>query len=77
MQTMIPASLGRWYGMVKQRVKSKTYLLSLIVTALGVIQTNYPLIQEQFGEHSGSVFIVIGIAIAVLRELTTKPLKDK
>ncbi len=63
--------------MVRQRLRSKTYLLSLLVTALGVVQANFPHIKELLGEHAGVTFMVIGVLIAVLRELTKEPVAAK
>lgn len=63
--------------MVRQRLKSKTYLLSMLVTLLGVVQQNFPYIKDSIGEHSGLVFMAIGLAIAFLRELTKEPVSAK
>lgn len=63
--------------MIKKRLKSKTYLLSLAVTALGVVELNFHLLQQQLGEHYGVAFIVIAAASAVCRELTSTSISDK
>ena len=57
-------------------LKSKTVNFGLIVSILGVIQSNI----DSLGLDSktqGFVLIGIGIAVILLRSVTDKPLKDK
>ena len=63
--------------MILQRFKSKTYWLALLVTILPVLQSNWSLLQQYFGEYQNLVYVVIGVFIAILREVTTKPLSEK
>lgn len=57
-------------------LKSKTVNFGLIVSILGVVQSNI----DSLGLDSktqGLVLIGIGIAVIILRSVTDKPLKDK
>ena len=58
--------------------RSKTMWFAGAVVALGVLQSNYPLIQHLVPEkYQGLVFVGIGVAVGVLRLVTTKPLSEK
>jgi len=63
--------------MISQRLKSKTYWLGLVVSTLGVIQMNWPEVQASLGAYAGWAYIGLGIAINIMRELTTGSLSDK
>lgn len=58
--------------------KSKTMLFAYALAVLGVVETQYKLV-EQFvpEEYRGAVFVVIGAVVAALRVVTTQPLSDK
>ena len=62
---------------LKQIFKSKTINYSLLIAILGVVELNFNLIANYFGEHQGIVFILISVCMAVLRFATTQPIKDK
>ena len=62
---------------LKKRAKSKTYYLALAVTGLGAVQTALPGIQDQLKDYYGFVTLGIGVAIAVLRELTKNAVDEK
>lgn len=55
----------------------KTYIFGLIVTLLGVLQSDQNF-QALLGTHQGLVTSVIGFGILILRSLTaTPPLESK
>lgn len=58
---------------MKARWKSKTNLFGAAILALGVVQSNFPQIQDQLGNKAGFVYIGIGVLIVILRELTSEP----
>ena len=58
---------------MKPRYKSKTHIIAAIITGLGVIETNAPMVRELLGEWYGLSYIAIGVAMAVLREMTREP----
>jgi len=57
--------------------KSKTMWLGILVTSLGVIETNLPFLQNALGDYYGYAIMAVGIAIKVLRVVTTQPLSAK
>lgn len=64
---------------LKQRLKSKTYWLALITALLGIVQSN-PAVLGWAGltaSQAGTAMIIVGLAAAVLRELTTGSLAEK
>lgn len=62
---------------LKQRAKSKGYYLAMAVTALGAVQTALPGVQEQLKDYYGFIVMGVGVAIAIIREMTNKPLSEK
>ena len=62
---------------IKQRAKSKTYHLALAVSALGAVQIALPGVADLLKEHYGPVTMVVGVLIAVLREMTKDAISDK
>ena len=62
---------------LKKGHKSKTVWLGVGVTLLGIGQAFLPEIASLFASHGGTATSVIGIAILVLRAVTTKALGDK
>jgi hypothetical protein len=59
-------------------LKSKTIWFALALTALGVIEQQYKLIENVVPEAwRGLVFVGIGVVVAVLRVVTTMPLEEK
>lgn len=64
--------------MLIQILKSKTILFALLLAVLGVVQASLGVFTAYLTPQAAGVLtIVIGIAVAVLRVLTTMPLSDK
>ena len=63
--------------MLNKTFKSQTMWFSYALVILGVVELNLKLMQNVIPtEYYGAVVTVIGIAVALLRFTTTKPLKD-
>ena len=60
-----------------KRLKSRTNLTGLAIAVLGVVEMNAPMIQELLGKWYGLTYIGIGVAMVILREITTKPVTEK
>ena len=58
-------------------LKSKTIWFSMILSVLGVIQTDPSYAAIFDPETYGKLMIAIGIVIAILRSVTTDSIKDK
>lgn len=63
--------------MAKSRLKSKTNWTALGIAVLGVIEINYSLLKPLLGDWYGLSFIGVSVAMAVLREFTKEPVRDK
>lgn len=63
--------------MIKKRLKSKTYWLAIALSALTVAQEQLPALKDVLQDNYSLVMFAVAVAIAVLREVTTKPLSDK
>lgn len=59
----------------KKIVQSKTMRVAAVVAVLGVLETNFQLIQPLLGEWSGLTYIVLSMAMVLLRLKTTQALK--
>lgn len=58
--------------------KSKTMWFAYLLAILGVVETQYNLIESYVPEeYRGLVFVVIASAVAALRIVTTKALTEK
>ena len=58
--------------------KSKTMWFALILVILGFIADNFNYVQNVIDpRYYGISYIIIGVVVAVLRFVTTVPLKDK
>ncbi|MFZ9611228.1 MAG: hypothetical protein ACO294_11055 [Methylococcales bacterium] len=58
--------------------KSKTMWFALILVILGFIADNFNYVQNIIDpRYYGISYIVIGVVVAVLRFVTTVPIKDK
>lgn len=58
--------------------KSKTMWFAAILAALGAIQASLGLFSELLSPRVyGLITMVVGVAVGVLRAITTKPLSDK
>jgi hypothetical protein len=63
--------------MLKQRLKSKTHLAALAVSALGIVEVNMGLLKGLLGDWYGVAFIGVAVLMHVLREMTTMPVEMK
>lgn len=61
--------------MGKSRWKSKTHWVAAAITMLGVLEANSAVLQGLLGPYYGLSHIIIGLAMAGLREVTKEPLK--
>lgn len=58
--------------------KSKTLLFAYVLAVLGVVETQYSLIEKFVPEeYRGLVFVGIGAVVAMLRVVTTQALSEK
>ena len=58
--------------------KSKTMWFSLALVVFGALFDNFSSIQGVIGDrYYGFSYIIIGILVAILRFLTTKPLDER
>lgn len=68
---------------ILKRLKSKTHHVATYLMGIGIVVDQYTpeikqIVAEKVGVSWGVVYAVaFGIAMYVLRELTTKPIKDK
>jgi hypothetical protein len=56
---------------------SKTVDMTVIVGALGVLETNFGLLQGLLGKWYGLSYVALAVVFYVLRKITTKPLGEK
>lgn len=57
-------------------IKSRTMWFSLLLVVFGAIEAGFPYLQNIIDPaYYGSILVVIGVIVAVLRFLTTGPLK--
>lgn len=64
--------------MLLQRLKSKTYQLALLLSALGAAQVAWPALAASIPpQYYAWGTLGLGVVVAVLRELTKVPLADK
>jgi len=58
--------------------KSKTMWFALLLVVLGFVADNFSYVQNVIDpRYYGISYIAIGVVVAVLRFVTTTPLKDK
>ena len=62
---------------IKQNAKSKTNWYLLGLTVLTTAQANLPLLQEYLKDHFGWVMFLNILSVAILRQVTTKPISEK
>lgn len=56
--------------------KSKTMWFALLLVIFGAIETGFPYLQSVIDPaYYGTILIVIGVIVAVLRFVTTQPIK--
>jgi hypothetical protein len=59
-------------------MRSKTMWFSLALVVLGVVYDNFSYLEQLIHPRLYGIFLIsIGIAVAVLRFVTTLPLEDK
>lgn len=64
--------------MLTQFIKSKTMLFAFSLTVLGIVEANLGYFETVMTPPVyGSVTVAIGVAVAILRILTTVPLAEK
>lgn len=63
---------------MKKMMKSKTMWFSFALVILGVVYDNFSYVQNIIDPNIyGVLLIAIGIVVAILRFITTMPLRDK
>ncbi len=63
---------------ILQRLKSNTYQFSILLAILGVVQASSGVFTQYMTPTVAGWFtVVVGIVVAILREITTKPLNEK
>ena len=62
---------------MNKQMKSKTNWLGTAVLILGTIQTGLPEVAHYLGDKMGLINMGIGVAIIILRQLTTQPISEK
>ncbi|MDP3273457.1 hypothetical protein [Limnobacter sp.] len=64
--------------MIAKVAKSKTMWFAYLLAVLGVVETQYKLIESYVPEeYRGLVFVVIASVVAALRIVTTQALTEK
>lgn len=64
--------------MVKRVFKSKTMWFSILLAIGGILEQQQQVITDLAGQKNvGWIMMVISMVVAVLRIVTTKPLKEK
>ena len=64
--------------MIGCALKSKTIWFAIFIAVFGAVLATLPLLRESIPkEIYGYIFMIISIMVAVLRVVTTLPLKDK
>lgn len=58
-------------------MRSKTIIFSMLLAIVGTLELNIHLLQDMLGDYYGISYVGIAVAVAVLRAVTTKPLRDK
>ena len=77
----MPDSVGADYlgvEMIAKVAKSKTMWFAYLLAILGVVETQYKLIESYVPEeYRGLVFVIIASVVAALRIVTTQALTEK
>lgn len=64
--------------MLKQILKSKTMMFAIALAVLGVLQASMDVFTPYLSpQAAGLLGVVIGLAVAILRVLTTMPWNEK
>lgn len=64
----------KYQGLIK---KSRTADFAVLVGALGIIETNFQLLEGLLGEWYGLSYIVVAVVVYILRAVTTGPMGQK
>ena len=65
-------------SVMRSAMRSKTIWLGLLLVILGALYDNFSYLQSIIHpQWYGIILVVIGVAVAVLRFVTTLPLEDK
>ena len=68
----------RMRRVMRSAMRSKTIWLGLLLVILGALYDNFSYLQSIIHpQWYGIILVVIGVAVAVLRFVTTLPLEDK
>ena len=68
----------RMRRVMRSAMRSKTMWLGLALVILGAMYDNFPYVQDLIHpQWYGVIIVVIGVAVAVLRFVTTLPLEEK
>lgn len=61
---------------MKRMTHSKTMWFSLLLVIFGALEAGFPYLQAIIDpQYYGALLVIIGIIVAVLRFITTKPLR--
>jgi hypothetical protein len=59
-------------------IRSRTMWFSFALVVFGALEAGFPYLQSVIKpEYYGSILVVIGIIVAILRYVTTQPLDNK
>ena len=61
---------------VKSYAKSETMWFALLLTVLGIVEVNLPMMKSDLGVYYPYIFTAIGIVVALLRMTSTKPISE-
>lgn len=68
----------RMRRVMRSAMRSKTIWLGLLLVILGALYDNFSYLQDVIHpQWYGIILVAIGVAVAVLRFVTTMPLEDK
>jgi hypothetical protein len=60
-----------------KRLKSKTYWLAILMGGLTLVESNIHLLRDSLGDNWFYVYVGFSILAMVIREATTKPIREK
>ena len=68
----------RMRRVMRSAMRSKTIWLGLLLVILGALYDNFSYLQDIIHpQWYGIILVTIGVAVAILRFITTMPLEDK
>ncbi len=56
---------------------SKTVDMTVVIGAVGILETNFGMLEGILGQWYGLSYVAIAVVFYVLRRVTNKPLSDK